>query len=75
MSACGGACKVGEIAEERELADALEHYKRAYDLDATLEHQQAYARLCWQMGKVGRGGAAAQGYLGTGCGRTWKGGK
>ena len=30
--------------------DALEHYKRAYDLDATLEHQQAYARLCWQMG-------------------------
>ena len=30
--------------------DALEHYKRSYDLDATLEHQQAYARLCWQIG-------------------------
>jgi len=31
--------------------DALDHYKRAYDLDATLEHQQAYARLCWRMGR------------------------
>ena len=30
---------------------ALEHYKRAYDLDATLEHQQAYAYLCWRMGR------------------------
>ena len=31
--------------------DALDHYKRAYDLDATLEHQQAYAYLCWRMGR------------------------
>ena len=30
--------------------DALDHYKRAYDLDPTLEHQKAYARLCWHMG-------------------------
>lgn len=40
----------GEIAEwEIRWQDALEHYKRAYHLDATLEHQQAYARLCWRM--------------------------
>ena len=43
---------LGEIAEERvKWQDALDHYKRAYGQDATLEHQQAYARLCWQMGK------------------------
>ena len=42
----------GEIAEgEIRWQDALDHYKRAYCQDATLEHQQAYARLCWQMGK------------------------
>ena len=42
----------GEIAEgEIRWQDALDHYKRAYGQDATLEHQQAYARLCWQMGK------------------------
>ena len=43
---------LGEIAEERvKWQDARDHYKRAYGQDATLEHQQAYARLCWQMGK------------------------
>ena len=43
---------LGEIAEEQvNWQDALEHYKRAYDLDATLEHQKAYARLCWRMGR------------------------
>lgn len=42
----------GEIAEgEIRWQDALDHYKRAYGQDATLEHQQAYARLSWQMGK------------------------
>ena len=43
---------LGEIAEERvKWKDALEHYKRAYSQDATLEHQKAYARLCWRMGQ------------------------
>ena len=33
---------LGEIAEERvKWQDALDHYKRAYGQDATLEHQQA----------------------------------
>ena len=42
----------GEIAEwEIRWQDALDHYKRAYGQDATLEHQQAYARLCWRMGR------------------------
>ena len=39
-------------AEERvNWQDALDHYKRAYGQDAALEHQQAYARLCWLMGR------------------------
>ena len=43
---------LGEIAEERvKWQDALKHYKRAFGQDATLEHQQAYARLCWRMGR------------------------
>ena len=43
---------LGEIAEESvKWEDALEHYKRAYGQDATLEHQKAYARLCWRMGQ------------------------
>ena len=43
---------LGEIAEERvNWQSALEHYKRAYGQDPTLEHQKAYARLCWQMGR------------------------
>ena len=43
---------LGEIAEERvNWRDALEHYQRAYGQDPTLEHQQAYARLCWRMGR------------------------
>jgi len=43
---------LGQIAEERvNWQDALDHYKRAYGQDATLEHQQAYARLCWRMGR------------------------
>jgi tetratricopeptide (TPR) repeat protein len=43
---------LGEIAEESvKWEDALEHYKRAYGQDATLEHQKAYARLCWWMGQ------------------------
>ena len=43
---------LGEIAEERvNWQDALDHYKRAYGQDAALEHQQAYARLCWLMGR------------------------
>ena len=43
---------LGQIAEERvNWQDALEHYKRAYGQDPTLEHQKAYARLCWQMGR------------------------
>ena len=44
--------RLGQIAEERvNWQDALDHYKRAYGQDATLEHQQAYARLCWRMGR------------------------
>ena len=43
---------LGEITEESvKWEDALEHYKRAYGQDATLEHQKAYARLCWRMGQ------------------------
>ena len=43
---------LGEIAEERvKWQDALKHYKRAFGQDATQEHQQAYARLCWRMGR------------------------
>jgi tetratricopeptide (TPR) repeat protein len=43
---------LGEIAEEHvKWQDALKHYKRAFGQDATLEHQQAYARLCWRMGR------------------------
>ena len=43
---------LGEIAEERvNWQDALEHYQRAYGQDPTLEHQKAYARLCWRMGR------------------------
>ena len=43
---------LGEIAEERvNWQDALEHYQRAYGHDPTLEHQKAYARLCWRMGR------------------------
>ena len=44
--------------------DALDHYKRAYDLDATLEHQQAsvFADGVWNVladGALGRGSIAA----------------
>ena len=43
---------LGEIAEERvKWQDALKHYKRAFGQDASLEHRQAYARLCWRMGR------------------------
>ena len=42
----------GEIAEgEIRLQDALDHYERAYGQDPTFDHLQAYARLCWQMGR------------------------
>ena len=42
----------GEIAEgEIRWQDALEHYKRAYGQDPTLEHQKAYARLTWRMAR------------------------
>ena len=43
---------LGEIAEERvNWQEALEHYQRAYGQYPTLEHQKAYARLCWRMGR------------------------
>ena len=42
----------GEIAEgEIRLQDALDHYERAYGQDPTFDHLQAYARLCWEMGR------------------------
>lgn len=51
QSATASYC-LGEIAEERvKWQDALKHYKRAFGQDATQEHQQAYARLCWRMGR------------------------
>ena len=51
VQAASSAFAQGLIEEDAvNWQDALDHFKRAYDLDATLEHQQAYARLCWQMG-------------------------
>ena len=51
VQAASSAYAQGLIEEDAlNWQDALDHYKRAYDLDATLEHQEAYARLCWQMG-------------------------
>ena len=52
MQAASSAYAQGLIEEDAvNWQDALDHYKRAYDLDATLEHQKAYARLCWRMGR------------------------
>ena len=52
MQAASSAYTQGLIEEDAvNWQDALDHYKRAYDLDATLEHQKAYARLCWRMGR------------------------
>ena len=52
MQAASSAYAQGLIEEGAvNWQDALDHYKRAYDLDATLEHQKAYARLCWRMGR------------------------
>ena len=52
VQAASSAYAQGLIEEDAvNWQDALEHFKRAYDLDATLEHQQAYARLCWRMGR------------------------
>ena len=51
VQAASSAYAQGLIEEDAvNWQDALGHYKRAYDLDATLEHQEAYARFCWQMG-------------------------
>ena len=44
VQAASSAYAQGLIEEDSvNWQDALEHYKRAYDLDATLEHKQAYA--------------------------------
>ena len=52
VQAASSAYAQGLIEEDAvNWQDALEHFKRAYDLDATLEHQQAYAYLCWRMGR------------------------
>ena len=52
MQAASSAYAQGLIEEDAvNWQDALEHFKRAYDLDATLEHQNAYAYLCWRMGR------------------------
>ena len=52
VQAASSAYAQGLIEEDAvNWQDSLDHYKRAYDLDATLEHQQAYARLCWRMGR------------------------
>ena len=52
MQAASSAYAQGLIEEDAvNWREALTHYNRAYDLDATLEHQKAYARLCWQMGR------------------------
>ena len=52
VQAASSAYAQGLIEEEAvNLHDALDHYKRTYDLDATLEHQEAYARLYWLMGR------------------------
>ena len=52
VQAASSAYAQGLIEEDAvNWQDALDHYKRACGQDATLEHQQAYARLCWQMGK------------------------
>ena len=51
VQAASSAYAQGLIEEDAvNLNDALDHYKRTYDLDSTLEHQEAYARFCWQMG-------------------------
>jgi len=51
VQAASSAYAQGLIEEDAvNWQDALDHYKRAYDLDAALEHQEAYARLRWQMG-------------------------
>ena len=52
VQAASSAFAQGLIEEDAvNWQDALDHFKRAYDLDATLEHQQAYARLCRWMGR------------------------
>jgi len=52
MQAASSAYAQGLIEEDAvNWREALTHYNRAYDLDATLKHQRAYARLCWQMGR------------------------
>jgi 5'-deoxynucleotidase YfbR-like HD superfamily hydrolase len=51
VQAASSAYAQGLMEEDAvNLNDALDHYERTYDLDATLEHQEAYARFCWQMG-------------------------
>ena len=52
VQAASSAYAQGLIEEDAvNWRDALTDYNRAYDLDATLEHQKAHARLCWQMGR------------------------
>ena len=52
VQAASSAYAQGLIEEDAvNWQDALDHYKRACGQDATLEHQQAYARLCWRMGR------------------------
>lgn len=53
VQAASSAYAQGLIEEDAvNWQDALEHYKRAYGQDATLEHMNAYARLFWRMGRL-----------------------
>ena len=52
VQAASSAYAQGLIEEDAvNWQDALDHYKRAYGQDPTLEHQEGYARLCWRMGQ------------------------
>jgi tetratricopeptide (TPR) repeat protein len=52
VQAASSAYAQGLIEEDAvNWLDALKHYKRAYGQNATLEHTNAYARLCWRMGR------------------------
>jgi tetratricopeptide (TPR) repeat protein len=52
VQAASSAFALGMIEEDAlNWQDALDHYERAYGQDPTFDHLQAYARLCWEMGR------------------------
>ena len=52
VQAASSSFALGMIEEDAlNWQDALDHYERAYGQDPTFDHLQAYARLCWEMGR------------------------